>query len=80
MQDPDNYDEEVESSANNPDQKSELNCGIVIAKCWGELMGIFLYLIILGILVTGIIAQIDDGKPQTCFIEFGIAILIDQFK
>jgi hypothetical protein len=80
MQDPENYDEEVETSANNPDQKSELNCGIVIAKCWGELMGILLYMLMIAILVIGIIAQIDDGKPKTCIIEFGIAILIDQAK
>jgi hypothetical protein len=80
MQDPENYDEEVENSANNPDQKSELNCGIVIAKCWGELMGILLYMLMSAILVTGIIAQVDDGKPMTCIIEFGIAILIDQAK
>ena len=77
MQDPDNYDEVAETSANNPDQKSELNCGIVMAKCWGELMGILLYLVMISTLVTGLISQLGDGKPMTCFIEFGIALVID---
>ena len=55
MQDPDNFDDEGETSANNPDQKTELNCGIVISKCWGELMGILLYVLMLAILITGFI-------------------------
>jgi hypothetical protein len=80
MQDPDNYDEETEASANNPDQKTELNCGIVMSKCWGELMGIFLYLIMVCILITGLISQLNDGKPMTCLLEFGIAVFIDCIK
>jgi cytochrome b561 len=48
-----------------------------MAKCWGELMGILLYLMMIAILVTGIISQLDDGKPMTCLLEFGIALVID---
>jgi cytochrome b561 len=51
-----------------------------MSKCWGELMGIFLYLIMTAILLTGLISQLNDGKPMTCLIEFGIAIFIDCLK
>lgn len=51
-----------------------------MSKCWGELMGIFLYLIMTMILVTGLISQLNDGKPMTCFLEFGIAVFIDCLK
>jgi hypothetical protein len=51
-----------------------------MAKCWGELMGILTYLTMIAILTTGLISQLQEGKPLTCLIEFGIAIVIDQVK
>ena len=56
MQDPDNHEEEMETNANNPDQKTELNCDIVMSKCSGEMMGILLYLVMVCILITGVIS------------------------
>jgi len=78
MQDPENYDEEQE--ANNPDQKFEPSCSTVMAKCWGELVAIIVYLLMLGFFIISLIHHMNGGKPLSSLIEFGIALVIDQLK
>lgn len=80
MQDPENFDEDIEQSASNPDQKTEPNCGVVIQKCWSELLSIMLYVVMLVTLTTGLIHHIKGGKIYTSLINFGIALFIDQVK
>jgi hypothetical protein len=60
--------------------KKEPNCNIVMAKCWGEMLGIFMYVFFSFILLTGCMSTFEDGKPLTVLIELSIAILIDQIK
>ena len=80
MQDPENFEEDVEQQANNPDQKTEPNCGVVIQKCLSELLSIMLYVIMLVTLTTGLIHHIKVGKIYTSLINFGIGLCIDQVK
>jgi len=77
--DPESNDDE-EGSGSNPDKKIEPNCTIVIAKCWGELVAILLYVTMTALLVIGLLRQIEEGKPMTGVVEFCFAFLIDQFK
>lgn len=80
MQDPETFDEELDSQANNPDQKTEANCGIVIQKCWSELLSILLYLLMNVMMLTGLIHHIKVGKIYTSLINLGIALCLDQIK
>ena len=76
MQDPEIYNDEEEGQ-NNPDSKNEPHCNIVLAKCFGELLSILLYSIMIVLLIVGLLHQIVIGKPLTGLIEFAIAIVID---
>lgn len=49
-------------------------------KCWGELLYIATYLIVVVGFAIGITYQIQYGKPMTILIELLIAIAIDQAK
>ena len=51
-----------------------------MAKCWGEMLGIFMYVFFTFILLTGSLSNFKDGKPLTILIELSIAIMIDQIK
>lgn len=77
MQDPENFDEDTEQQANNPDQKTEPSCSVVIQKCWSELLSIMLYVVMLVTLTTGLIHHVKVGKIYTSLINFGIALCID---
>lgn len=79
MQDPELMDQRQEQQ-NNPDQKTEPKCDIVLKKCFGELMSIFLYVMMCTLLIIGTIHQVKDGKPLTGLLEFAIALMIDQIK
>jgi hypothetical protein len=79
MQDPELNEQEVDSQ-NNPDQKQEPRCDIVMKKCCGELISIGLYVLMTLLLIIGLIHQINDGKPLTGLLEFVIALIIDQVK
>lgn len=54
MQDPDLYNDEEEGQ-NNPDSKNEPHCNIVLAKCFGELLSILLYSIMIVLLIVGLL-------------------------
>jgi len=62
QEDPD-YQEEEFDGGHNPDVKKEPKCNVVLAKCWGEMLGIFMYLFFTFILMTGAMSTFDDGKP-----------------
>ena len=79
MQDPELYDMDIESK-NNPEQKVEPKCQIVLAKCLSELLAIALYLLMVIILIVSLLQQLRDGKPLTGIVEFFIAVAIDQAK
>ena len=51
-----------------------------MAKCWGEMLGIFMYTFFAFILLVGALSTFTDGKPLTVLIEICIAIAIDQVK
>ena len=75
-EDPD-YEEDGVDGIQNPDQKKEPKCNIVMAKCWGEMLGIFMYTFFAFILLVGSLSTFSDGKPYTVLIEICIAIAID---
>jgi len=79
QEDPD-YNEDELDGQHNPDMKKEPKCNIVMAKCWGEMLGIFMYVFFAFILLTGSMSTFEDGKPLTVLIELSIAIAIDQVK
>jgi hypothetical protein len=79
MQDPELF-EKAQEQANNPDQKVEPKCSIVMSKCCGEMLAITLYFTMVMLMLIGILHNAKDGKPLTGLIEFGIAIIIDQLK
>jgi hypothetical protein len=79
MQDPELYDQKQEQ-LNNPDQKNEPKCDIVLKKCCGELLAIQLYVCMMAFLIVGLQQQIRYGKPLTGLVEFAIALVIDQIK
>ena len=56
------------------------NCGIVLSKCLGELLGIFLYLCVAGVAIVASIDTLGAGKPYTCLFELVICFAIDQVK
>jgi len=79
QEDPDYQEDELDGHAN-PDMKKEPKCNVVMAKCWGEMLGIFMYVFFSFIMLSGVLSTFEDGKPLTVFIELIIAILIDQVK
>jgi len=60
--------------------KKEPKCNIVLAKCLGEMLGIFMYVFFVFILLTGCMSTFEDGKPLTILIELTVSIFIDQIK
>jgi len=79
QEDPDYQEDELDGQLN-PDVKKEPKCNVVMAKCWGEMIGIFMYCFFTFMLLTGFLSTFEDGKPYTVMIEISIAILIDQVK
>ena len=79
MQDNEYSSKKLEQN-NNPDQKEEPKCDVVLRKCFGELFAICLYVLVLCFLIVGLQQQISYGKPLTGLVEFAIAIGIDQVK
>lgn len=77
---PDNNMEEETGDQQSSDNKKEPDCGVVLSKCWGELLYIFLYCAVAFIFVIAIVYQIQLGKIQSCLVEFAIAMAIDQVK
>ena len=79
QEDPDYQEDDIDGQLN-PDVKKEPKCNVVMAKCWGEMIGIFMYCFFAFILLTGCLSTFEDGKPLTVLIELSIAIFIDQLK
>ena len=78
MQDPETYSHLNEQG--NPDQKKELDCNRVMRKCWGELLFIGCYLVVVFGFVMGLIYQLQFGKPLTVLVEISLAYGFDQLK
>lgn len=76
MQDPEAFDD----NEADPDKRPEPSCSTVMAKCWTEMLYICLYIVITFLTLYLIMKSIDNGKPMTVFIEFGIALVVDQIK
>lgn len=76
MQDPELNEQEADSQ-NNPDQKQEPKCDIVMKKCCGELISIVLYVSMTLVLIIALIHQVQDGKPLTGLLEFLVAVVLD---
>lgn len=51
-----------------------------MAKCWGEMLGIFMYVFFGFILLAGCLWTAANGKPTTVLIELFVVIAIDQIK
>lgn len=65
---------------NDADKQPEPECSLVMKKCCNEMLAILLYFFGIMALLIGLVHHLTRGKPLTCLIEFGIAILIDQVK
>lgn len=70
---------EVEDQTN-AEKPKELDCTIVMNKCWGELAFIILYLLCLFLCFMGAIYQASMGKPKSMAIEWTIVLVLDQLK
>ena len=57
-----NDDEDGDDSIS-PDKPKELECYIVLNKCWGELAFVLLYVFVLAYFCMGLIYQSKVGKP-----------------
>ena len=64
----------------NPDKPKELECTVVMNKCWGELAFILLYIFVLAYCCMGIIFQASMGKPNSLLFEWVIVLCFDQLK
>lgn len=62
LQSPDINMEEESGDQQNSESKKEPDCSIVMAKCWGELIFIFLYVAVCLCLVVTLIYQVQLGK------------------
>jgi len=47
----------------NPDKPKELDCQMVMNKCWGELAFVLLYLLVIFVCCMGCVYQSYVGKP-----------------
>ena len=69
-----NYDENYDD---NPEDYEIPGCGIVLTKCLGEMIGIFLFIIVgFGVIIVGNDTY-TSGKPNTCILELIICFFID---
>lgn len=64
----------------NPDKPKELDCQVVLNKCWGELAFVILYICTLSYCCMGIIFQVTIGKPYSLLIEWILVLAFDQAK
>lgn len=64
----------------NSDKPKELDCTIVMNKCWGELAFIIIYLMMLGYCCISIIYQSSIGKPKSMAVEWVLVLVFDQLK
>ena len=55
LNNPDNNMEEETGDQQSSDNKKEPDCGVVLSKCWGELLYIFLYCVVAFIFVIAIV-------------------------
>lgn len=79
MNNPDEFDDE-EDQNNGADMKFEPDCDIVMKKCFGELLGILVYVVTLVVFIIGVVQIAANGKPLTAVLEFVVAFGIDQAK
>lgn len=61
----------------NPDKPKELDCNIVLNKCYGDLAFIFLYIMVLAYCIMGIIFQSSMGKPNSLLFEWVMVLCFD---
>ena len=54
MNNPQNFEDE-EDQNNGNDMKFEPDCDIVLKKCFGELLGILIYVVILVVFIIGVV-------------------------
>ena len=78
----DRLDADIEDKEdhNNPDKPKELDCNIVLNKCWGELAFILLYICVFAYCIMGMIFQGVKGKPNSLAFEWFLVLIIDQVK
>jgi hypothetical protein len=50
--------EEESGDQQSSDNKKEPDCAVVLSKCWGELLFISIYIIVICVLVMGLVYQI----------------------
>jgi hypothetical protein len=77
MQDPERFNEEEMNEQTNPDQKKEPPCYKVLPKCFGEIIYIICYLVIVTGVILCIVYTAKYGWVYTPLFEFGIAYIID---
>ena len=75
-----NYSYNDENIENLENEVNSPSCNIVCSKCLGELLGIFLYIVVCALTVITSITTLGAGKPYTCAYELLIVFVIDQVK
>ena len=77
LQFPENNMDEEGGDQQSSESKKEPDCSVVLSKCWGELLFISLYIIVISVLLMTLMYQIQLGKIESCLVEFAICIAFD---
>jgi hypothetical protein len=80
LQNPDSNQEEESGDQQNAENRKEPDCAVVMTKCWGELLFIFIYVGVIFALIVTLVYAITLGKLYSCLVEFALCIAFDQIK
>jgi len=73
-------DLEDTDGGSNTDKPKELDCQMVMNKCWGELAFVILYCLVIFVGCMGIAYQSSVGKPYSLAVEWALMLVFDQAK
>jgi len=62
------------------EEKDHVNCNIVLSKCFGEMVGIVLYTLVLFFFCVTSVDTYTYGKPWTVVIEFIVCVFLNEIK
>lgn len=64
-------------TGSNPDKPKELDCQLVLNKCWGELAFVLLYCVAIFVCCMGVAYQATVGKPYSLLVEWALVLVFD---
>lgn len=80
LQNPDSNQEEESGDQQNSENKKEPDCSVVMTKCCGELVFIFIYVGVICTLLVTLVYAVTLGNITSCLIEFALALTLDFAK